>query len=171
MKDNFDAALREVLIHEGGWSDHPADPGGATMRGITLETYRRFKGNRHLGKDALRAMTDAELRTIYRTMYWDRIRGDELPAGVDYVVFDAAVNSGPPRASKWLQETVGTTPDGVIGSRTLAAVNAMDPHELIERYNETRLAFLRSLMTWDVFGRGWGRRVASVSKVAPTMLA
>jgi lysozyme family protein len=85
---------------------------------------------------------------------------------VDYAVFDAAINSGPGRAAKWLQQAVGAVPDGAIGAGTLAKVAAMDAKEIVEKYQETRLAFMQSLPTWDTFGKGWGRRVAEVRDAA-----
>jgi lysozyme family protein len=106
---------------------------------------------------------------MYKTKYWDKIKGDDLPTGVDYVVFDAAVNSGPGRAAKWLQACVGVEPDGGIGPKTLAAVNAFDANQLIEDYAKRRLSFLMDLQTWDTFGKGWGRRVAEVQKTGLDM--
>ena len=108
---------------------------------------------------------------MYKAKYWDKIKGDDLPAGVDYCVFDAAVNSGPGRAVKWLQGCVGVDQDGGIGPKTLAAVAAFDPKELVEDYAKRRLSFLMDLKTWPTFGKGWGRRVAEVQTSASSMLA
>ena len=107
---------------------------------------------------------------MYKVKYWDKVRGDDLPAGVDYAVFDAAINSGPGRAAKWLQSTVGAVPDGAIGAGTLAKVAAMEPAEIVEKYQETRLTFMQSLPTWDTFGKGWGRRVTEVKEAALKMV-
>jgi lysozyme family protein len=108
---------------------------------------------------------------MYKAKYWDKIKGDDLPTGVDYCVFDAAVNSGPGRAAKWLQACVGVEPDGGIGPKTLAAVAAIEPADLVEDYAKRRLSFLMDLKTWDTFGKGWGRRVAEVQASATNMLA
>lgn len=165
MKQNFDAALVSVLEHEGGWADHPKDPGGATMKGVTLKTYSDWLG-REASKDELRNIPGEHLKTIYKTRYWDAVRADELPAGVDYAVFDMAVNSGPGRAAKLLQAAVGATPDGAIGPKTLAAVKAQDPAALIFVFQDKRQDFLESLPTFAIFGKGWTHRVDSVKEKA-----
>ena len=103
MKENYQSALNHVLQSEGGWSDNPADPGGATMKGITLATYRSVKGNPHITKEELRNISDQEVADIYKQNYWDKVKGDDLPSGVDYAVFDASVNMGVGRASKLIQ--------------------------------------------------------------------
>lgn len=173
MKDNFESSLKHLLAHEGGWSDHPADPGGATMKGVTLQVFREFKRNPHITKEELRNISDEDLATIYKKRYWDAVRADELLSGVDYAVFDCAVNSGPGRAIKILQACVGTTPDGGFGSVTMAAVAQFQgdvTKTLVKEYCEKRLDFLKSLKTFEVFGRGWERRVNEVEKTALEML-
>lgn len=164
MKQNFDAALAAVLKHEGGWADHPADPGGATMKGVTLKTYSDWLG-RQASKDELRNIPDEHLKTIYKTRYWDAVRGDELPPGVDYVVFDMAVNSGPGRAARMLQAAVGATPDGSIGPKTLASVQAQDPGALIATFQRNRQHFLEALPTFATFGKGWTHRVTEAGHI------
>lgn len=166
--DRFLAILPLVLQHEGGWSKHPVDPGGATMKGVTLNTYRRFFGE-HLGEADLRSISDKELAHIYRAGYWVPVRCDDLPAGVDYAVFDSAVNSGTRNASRWLQTAVGAAQDGVIGPRTLQRVMLIDPQEIVMDVCDIRLRFLRRLSTWDTFGRGWERRVEFVRRKALAM--
>ena len=168
MKRNFKNALKRVLVHEGGWADHPKDPGGATMKGVTLAVYRRFFGE-DKGKEALRDITDDELETIYRAGYWDKCRCDDLPKGIDYAVFDAAVNSGPGRSAKWLQGAVGAKQDGAIGDRTLARVAEQEPVPVVDSMCDRRLAFLRGLDTWSTFGGGWGKRVEGVRAAATAM--
>lgn len=170
MTGNFEACLRQVLRHEGGWSDHPDDPGGATMKGVTLATYRQFKG-REASKVELRAISDAELRAIYRRGYWDRVRGDDLPAGLDLVAFDGAVNSGPAQGAKWLQRALGVADDGVVGPVTLAAARAADRPAAIRDACARRMAFLRGLAAFAVFGRGWTRRVDEIRDEALRMTA
>lgn len=168
MKANFDLCLREVLSHEGLWSDHPNDPGQATMKGITIGTYAGWKG-RKVTKAELRAISDAEVAAIYRRKYWDAVRGDDLPAGLDLVAFDAAVNSGPARGARWLQQALGVTADGKIGPATLARAHASYAPAVIERAVGFRLAFLRGLKTWQHFGKGWSRRVEDVRVTALAM--
>lgn len=172
MQSNFEKSLKQLLVHEGGWSDHPADPGGATMKGVTLETFRAFKNNPHITKEELKNISDEDLSTLYKKKYWDAVRGDELASGVDFCVFDVAVNSGPGRAIKFLQSCVGVTPDGGFGPATMAAVVKAqeDPAKLIELYCAKRLEFLQSLKTFETFGKGWSRRVAEVKEEAMKML-
>lgn len=160
MKSNFDKCLSLVLKHEGLWSDHPADPGQATMRGVTKKTWEEWIG-REVTKDELRAITEDDVAPLYKARFWDRVKADDLPSGVDYAVFDAAVNSGPGRAARWLQECVGVTADGAIGPKTLQAVNSY-PGDLQSDYCDKRLKFLQSLPTFPTFGRGWTRRVEDV---------
>lgn len=169
MKENFDAALKAILHHEGGFVNHPKDPGGMTNLGVTKRVWEEWTGH-EVDEKAMRALTPEVVAPMYKAKYWDRIRGDDLPTGVDYIVFDAAINSGPGRAAKWLQQTVGAVPDGAIGAGTLGKVAAMEAAEIVEKYQETRLAFLQSLPTWDTFGRGWGRRVAEVGAAAKKMV-
>lgn len=170
MDRNFQRALTLVLKHEGGWSDHPKDPGGATMRGVTLANFRRYvKPN--ATKDDLRKITDAQIAMVYRRYYWDAVAGAELPDGVDYAVFDFAVNSGPARAAKYLQAIVGTTQDGKIGPATLAAVRSMMHAEVIHKLCDMRMAFLKRLSTWSTFGKGWTNRVTDVRRQALEMAA
>lgn len=168
--ENFPEALRLVLKHEGGWSDHPSDPGGATMKGVTLANFRRFVKPSATKAD-LRKITDAQIAVVYRRHYWDVVLGAELPSGVDYAVFDFAVNSGPSRAAKYLQAIVGTVQDGKIGPATMKAVRARKPEYLVSALCSARLAFVKRLNTWPVFGKGWGRRIADVQTVALRMAA
>lgn len=164
--DRFAACVAEVLRHEGGYVDHPRDPGGCTNRGITrrtLEAWRRAP----VTCEEVRTLAEAEARAIYRAHYWNAVRGDALPAGIDLAVFDAAVNSGRRRGALWLQAAAGVAQDGVIGPRTLrAARGTNDRAALIGRICDLRLAFLRGLDTWPDFGRGWSRRLRSVRQAA-----
>lgn len=158
----FDDALAHVLRHEGGYSDHPKDPGGATMRGVTQRTYDGWRTRAGLATQPVRGISDDEIGAIYRVQYWDRVRGDDLPDGVDLAVFDYAVNSGPARAARDLQRIVGETIDGVIGENTLGAVRSMDPAQVVNALCDARLDFMRGLKTWQTFGKGWSRRVEAV---------
>ncbi len=169
MKGNFGACLAHTLRYEGGWADHPKDPGGATMKGVTQAVFTAFKG-RPTTKDELRNISDADLTAIYRAGYWDKVRGDDLPIGLDLVAFDAAVNSGPKRAAQWLQQAAGVTQDGAIGPKTLSAISKGNPRLMITAALDARLQFVRGLSTFSVFGRGWTSRIAEVRAEAMDML-
>jgi lysozyme family protein len=170
MKANFESALKAVLHHEGGYINHPADPGGMTNLGVTKRVWEEWVGH-EVDEKAMRALTPEVVGPMYKAKYWDKIKGDDLPEGVDYCVFDAAVNSGPGRAAKWLQGCVGVEQDGGIGPKTLAAVTQFDPAVLVEDYAKRRLSFLMDLPHWGTFGKGWGRRVTEVQTVASSMTA
>ncbi len=170
MERNFARALSLVLKSEGGWSDNPADPGGATMKGVTLANFRRYV-KADATKTDLRAISDAQAATVYRRFYWDAVAGSELPDGVDYAVFDFAVNSGQGRAAKYLQGVLGVAQDGRIGPATLAAARAKPAGVVIDALCDARLVFLEKLSTWPSFGRGWSARVASVRRQALLMSA
>jgi uncharacterized protein (TIGR02594 family) len=161
----FAAALSHVLAMEGGWANDPADPGGATNYGITITDYARFRrialsaSNRPALEGELRRIDQETVRTIYRTRYWLPARCPQLPTAVALMHFDAAVNHGPGRAARMLQEAAGVLVDGDIGSGTLAAVRSADPITLAERYASIRRAAYRRLPIFARFGRGWLRRV------------
>lgn len=165
---NFDRCLTEVLKHEGGYVDHPADPGGATNRGITLATLSDWRG-RNVTKAEVKALTRAEAAEIYRARYWNPVKGDALPPGLDHAVFDFAVNSGISRAAKFLQRIVKVDVDGKIGPQTLTAIRSFDAPSLIIMLCDDRLEFLRGLKTWPTFGKGWQRRVDEVRDLALKM--
>lgn len=167
MNNNFEKSLALVLEHEGGWSNHPSDKGGATMRGVTQAVYDAYRKVRGRGRQSVKFITDDELRAIYKFQYWDKVHGDFLPAGLDYAVFDFAVNSGVGRASKYLQAVLGVAQDGQIGARTLAAIHT--PIHTINALCDRRMGFLRNLVTFRTFGKGWKRRVQSVRAEALEM--
>jgi lysozyme family protein len=169
MKDNFEKALAAVLVHEGGFVNNPKDPGGMTNLGCTKAVWEEHCGH-PVDEKTMRGLTPADVGPLYRQKYWNKVCGDDLPAGVDYVVFDAAINSGPGRAAKWLQACVGVEPDGGIGPKTLAAVRAFSAKQLVEDYTKRRLSFLMDLPTWDTFGRGWTKRVNEVEDVGLKLL-
>ena len=168
MNTNFEKSLAELLKHEGGFVNHPSDPGGVTNLGVTQEVWEDWI-DRTVSEENMKALTPIKVAPLYREMYWDRVKGDKLPSGVDYCVFDAAVNSGVSRAAKWLQTTVGAVADGVIGEQTLRQVALTNPRMLIDKYSANRLAFLQRLATWPTFGKGWERRVEEVRATALKM--
>ena len=167
MRDNFERCLAEVLKHEGGWSDHSDDPGGATNKGVTLSTYRAWKGK--ATKSDLRKISDADVAAIYRAWYWQAVRGDDLPAGLDLVAFDAAVNSGPSRGARWLQQALGVSDDGKVGPQTVAAAKRAYAPAAVMRAIAIRRGFLKSLKTWPTFGKGWTARLDAVEAAALAM--
>jgi lysozyme family protein len=169
MKDNFAEALQHVLKHEGGFVNHPSDPGGMTNLGCTKKVWEEHCGH-SVDEKAMRSLTPDDVAPLYKRKYWDKIQGDELPSGVDYIVFDAAINSGPGRAAKWLQACIGVEPDGGIGPKTLAAVAAFDAEQLIADYSKRRLSFLMDLPTWGTFGKGWTRRVQEAEVIGLKMV-
>lgn len=168
MRGNFERCLAETLKHEGGWADHPDDPGGATMRGVTIGTYAQFKG-RKVTKAELRAIPEADLRVIYRRNYWDKLRCDDLPEGLDLVAFDAAVNSGPARGARWLQQALGAADDGKVGPQTIAAAQRAYAPAAVMRAIAIRRGFLKSLKKWPTFGRGWTDRLDAIEAAALAM--
>ena len=169
MKENFEQCLAMLLKHEGGFVNHPKDPGGMTNLGVTKKVWEEWVGH-PVDEAAMRALGPADVAPLYKKNYWDRVRGDDLPTGVDYSVFDIAVNSGVSRAVKFLQAACGVAQDGAIGPATLAAVAAFHPRDLATAVCEKRLAFLQSLPTWNTFGRGWNKRVAEVEETAFKMV-
>jgi len=158
MKENYPQALKQVLKYEGGYVDHPKDPGGPTNKGITQAVYDNWRKSQNLPTQSVRAIADSEVAAIYKNLYWDRISGDLLPAGVDFAVFDFAVNSGVSRAAKMLQSVVGVTQDGQIGPATIQATKAYVALAVTNK----RLAFMQSLSIWSTFGKGWSARIADV---------
>lgn len=160
--DRFERAMKILAVHEGGYVNHPDDPGGATNKGVTQATYDSYRLRRGLALKSVRHIGDDEVYEIYRRQYWDSIHADDLPEGVAYCVFDASVNSGPARAAKWLQVEVGAQVDGIVGNETLGLVEAQNRGVLIDRFCDRRLAFMRRLRHWKTFKNGWSKRVREV---------
>ena len=172
---NFDVALQHVLKSEGGFANHPKDPGGMTNLGVTAQTWSEWVGHFPSEKE-MRELTPEKVAPLYKRKFWDKVKGDDLPSGVDYVVFDIAVNSGSGRAAKMLQSCVGVTPDGGIGPKTLAAVltgtsTSDKTKELINQICDKRLEFWKSLSTFDTFGKGWTNRGNHVREEALQMVS
>jgi lysozyme family protein len=167
---SFESAVALVLQHEGGFVNHPRDPGGATNFGITRETLSRARG-RPASVEDVRRLTREEAASIYRSLYWKTVRADELPLGLDLAMFDLAVNSGPKRAVTMLQSVLGVEADGLIGPMTIKAANRVDPADSVRRLTRSRLGFLSRLATWTVFGRGWRWRVLAVEQEALRLAA
>jgi lysozyme family protein len=169
VKDNWLPCFSLILRNEGGFVNNPKDPGGATNLGCTKAVWEQYVGHT-VTIDDIKALTPTDVEPLYKTKYWDTIKGDDLPHGVDYAVFDFAINSGPSRAAKTLQSVLGVATDGQIGKGTLAALEEANIRDVATRICEARLAFLQSLPTYDIFGKGWSRRVAEVEQTAFNMV-
>lgn len=168
----FARSLSKVLVHEGGYSNHPEDPGGATMKGVTQRVYDEYRRSIGLEPMLVKNISNGELQAIYRKRYWDLAKCDKLAPGVSYAVFDGAVNSGVAQSVKWLQRALQAmclyqgAIDGIIGQGTiLAAAGVNDNDQLIARICERRMAFLKALKTFKTFGKGWASRVNGVRAV------
>ena len=168
MQSNYDKCLKAILHHEGGYVNHPKDPGGETNLGVTKRVYEEHGCTKNM-KD----LTVEDVAPIYKKGYWDKMKGDDLPGGLDLSVFDFGVNAGPGRSAKYLQTMIGTVADGGIGPNTLKAVEAyVSEHGInksIENFQEARQGYYEKLSTFDTFGRGWTRRVTETTELAKTM--
>ena len=166
---NYPRAFDLVIRSEGGYVNDPNDNGGPTNKGITQATYDKFRVSRKLGTRTVRLIEDSEVRTIYRYRYWDAVQGDWLRPGIDYAMFDFAVNSGPERAIKFLQRVVGADDDGVLGEKTRMAMGKLPAVLIIDRLIDARLAWLKTLSDWKHFGKGWTNRLRLVREEASRM--
>jgi len=168
VASTYDESLRRLLVHEGGYTNHPSDPGGPTNFGITIHDARKYWKAGATAAD-VRAMSIEVAKGIYRAKYWHAMRCDELPAGVDYAIFDYAVNSGTGRAPKVLQRVLALPVTGRMDSLTITQARAVTATKLVNAICDERLRFLQGLRTWPVFGAGWGRRVREVRAAALRM--
>lgn len=171
---NFLTSLRLILMHEGGYVNHPEDPGGPTNLGVTLAVARRYGVDMDGDGDTdivdMKKLSVDVAGKIYKGEYWDKIKGDQLPSGLDYAAFDFGVNSGIGRSARFLQEILGVKQDGAIGPNTLGALVGRDTASLIRQLCDNRLAFVKTLPTWPTFGRGWASRISAVRAKALTMV-
>jgi lysozyme family protein len=168
MDRNFQLSLFRVLKHEGGYVDHPRDPGGETNLGVTRRTWENWVKRKCLPGE-MRSLTPYMVEPLYKKNYWDAVRGDILPSGVDHLVFDFAVNAGPSRAKKTLQAALGVDDDGFFGPKTLAAVLLSDATMTVHKFTERKRAFYQSLPTFTTFGQGWLIRLETVKTEALAM--
>ena len=157
MKNNFDKCLEMLLHHEGGYVNNVHDKGGMTNLGITKRVYDKWIG-RESTEQEMRDLTPDDVAPIYKKNYWNRVKGDSLPSGLDWACFDWAVNSGSGRPAKAVQRAVGATQDGAIGNQTLGLIAEKDPKFIIDYVYTVRQAFYESLDDYKHFGRGWSRR-------------
>ena len=173
MDPNFTTCLEFTLREEGGYVDNPDDPGGATNLGITLATYRTYTDDPDAGVGQIQDLSRMVAARIYRMNYWNPVRGDALPAGVDLSVFDFGVNAGIYGSARLLQRALGFTGDavdGCIGPETLGAATKADPRTVIESLYALQSDYYRGLDEFDVFGEGWLNRTAARRNAALAML-
>ena len=167
MNNNFKECLDLVLKSEGGWVNHPSDPGGETNLGVTKRVWEEYVGH---PVESLKKLTKDDVAPMYEQKYWRPCYGEVLPRGLDFVVFSMGVNAGPGRSVKLLQQSIGCVSDGIIGPRTRELISASNTATLIAKFSETRREYYRSLKTFPIFGKGWERRVNEVKADALKML-
>jgi lysozyme family protein len=169
MQKNYDKCLKAILHHEGGYVNHPKDPGGETNLGVTKRVYEE-----HGGTKDMKDLTVEDVAPIYKKGYWDKMKGDDLPSGLDLCVFDFGVNAGPGRSAKYLQTMIGTVADGGIGPNTLKAVanyvEEVGLEQAVENFQEARQGYYEKLSTFDTFGKGWTRRVTETTELAKSFI-
>jgi len=178
MLNNWDKSFNMVIAHEGGFTNDERDPGnklpdgrkGSTMLGCTQANWEKYIGH-EVTQDDMKALKKEDVKPLYKRDYWDAVRGDDLPAGVDYAVFDFAINAGPAAARKMIQKALGVTADGAIGPATMKAIQEADGKDLLNKFSHSKEAFYKSLPTFQTYGKGWLKRVADVQTSASTMLA
>jgi lysozyme family protein len=169
VKENFEPSLAAVLQHEGGFVNHPYDPGGMTNLGVTKSVWEAYSGKPATEQD-MRSLTKAMVAPLYKKRYWDMCRCDDMPSGIDYLVFDFAVNAGCSRSAKTLQQALKIQTDGIIGPVTLQAAKDADAKQLIDDFSLNKENFYRRLPTFSTFGKGWLNRVEGSKKTAKGML-
>jgi len=169
MQENYDKCLKAILHHEGGYVNHPKDPGGETNLGVTKRVYEEFGGTKDM-----KELTVEDVAPIYKKGYWDKMKGDDLPSCQLNQEFDFGINAGPGRSAKYLQTMIGTVADGGIGPNTLKAVDAyVEEHGIekaVENFQEARQGYYEKLSTFDTFGKGWTRRVTETTELAKSFI-
>lgn len=177
MIQNWDKSFDLVIAHEGGFTNDVRDPGnklpdgraGCTMWGCTQANWETYVG-RKVTQDDMRKLTKNDVKPLYKKNYWDVVSGDSLPAGLDYAMFDFAINAGAYRAKTLLQKALGVSADGQIGEKTLIAINNTSTPALIQKFSDAKTGFYKSLPTYGTYGKGWLTRIASVQKDAISMI-
>ena len=169
MNDNFDKCLALVLKSEGGFVNNPADPGGMTNLGVTKTVWEEWVGH-PVDEKAMRELTPETVAPMYKAKYWMACYAPQLKTGVDYCLFDAAVNMGPGRAVKLLQEAISCVPDGMIGPRTMQLLDQKKAEDIVEAFSQRKISFYEGLKTFPVFGKGWLKRVEEVKQNALKMI-
>jgi lysozyme family protein len=174
MISNWDQSFELVIKSEGGFTDNPKDPGnhlpdgreGCTMLGCTQTNWEKYIGHQ-VTKEDMKLLKKEDVKPLYKKDYWDAVRADDLPVGMDYAAFDFAINAGPAASRKMIQRAIGVTADGVFGPATMKAINEAD--NFIEKFSQAKTNFYKSLKTFDTFGVGWLKRVAEVQHLATNM--
>jgi lysozyme family protein len=167
MNSNFQKCLDLVLKSEGGWVNNFSDPGGETNLGVTKKVWEEWVGH---DVKTMKGLTPKDVAPMYQAKYWMSCYANQLPKGVDYMAFDMAVNAGPGRAIKLLQESVGCVPDGVIGPRTMQLIDQKNAQDVVQAYSNRKTSFYESLPTFATFGKGWLKRVEDVKLNALNMI-
>lgn len=170
MRSNKEKVLAFTYKEEGGYGNDPHDPGGATNLGIIQVEYNKYRTAKGLPEQSVRRITKAEADEIYTRSYWNKVDGDDLPAGIDLVIYDYGVNSGPGRSIEYAQRVLNVEVDGILGPITLAALKAVEPRKFIRDFDADRLAFLQRLKTYAYFGKGWSARVKRCTNAALAMV-
>jgi lysozyme family protein len=170
---SFEKCLLVVLKHEGGYVNHPRDPGGMTNLGVTKRTWERWKGYKVTEAD-MRALKVPDVMPLYREEYWDALKCSSMAPAIALVLFDFGVNAGVNRAAKLLQGMIGATVDGHVGDKTLQALQQFATNSgvanVVKQYSHVRRSYYRSLPTFKTFGRGWLRRVDETEREALKMI-
>ena len=177
MIENWDKSCDMVLAHEGGFTNDQRDSGnhlpdgrqGSTMLGCTQANWEAYVGHQ-VTQDDMKKLTKEDVKPLYKKNYWDAVRGDELPTGLDYAAFDFAINAGPAASRKMIQRALNVVVDGSIGPNTLKAINEADAKELMQKFSDAKTAFYKGLGNFNVYGAGWLKRVADVQAVADKMI-
>jgi hypothetical protein len=169
MNENFEKSLELVLQHEGGYTNHPSDPGGRTNLGVTQRVWEDYVGHK-VDEQTMRNLTKELVAPLYRKEYWDAVHGDKLPCGADYLAFDFAVNAGAFRSIKTIQRALNITADGIIGPVTLKSIQGANAEDFINNFTNAKERFYRSLSNFPTFGRGWFNRVAKSKRIAEEMI-
>ena len=177
MIENWDKSCDMVLAHEGGFTNDQRDSGnhlpdgrqGSTMLGCTQANWEAYVGHQ-VTQDDMKKLTKEDVKPLYKKNYWDAVRGDELPTGLDYAAFDFAINAGPAASRKMIQRALNVVVDGSIGPNTLKAINEADAKELMQKFSDAKTAFYKSLSNFNVYGTGWLRRVAEVKTISEAMI-
>ena len=169
MQNNFERSLALVLQHEGGYVNHPSDPGGRTNLGVTQRVWEQYVGHK-VDEAEMRSLTKEMVSPLYRKEYWDAVHGDKLPCGADYLAFDFAVNAGSFRCIKTIQRALNITADGVIGPVTVKAIQDTNAEDFIEKFSDVKKSFYLGLANYPTFGKGWLNRVAEGKEAAKRMI-
>jgi lysozyme family protein len=169
MIENWEKSFAQMIHSEGGFVNHPNDPGGATNFGVTKKVWEEWI-KRVVTVDDMKKLTLEQVKPLYYEKYWLPVKADQLPVGVDFLVFSFGVNAGISRATKVLQTALGVVADGQIGPNTMKKIQQADAKDLIEKFSNAKISFYKSLSTFATFGRGWLNRVEREKKEALSML-